>query len=163
MSVAADRVPLGKHWVAKTRRRILMMKEVAAVLEANERGRPYRGVFYALLALGGLILVTDPTRSLNEAGSVRWVWGSFMVLGNLFSLWGVIRDRWRVEWYGLPLQVSSLLGLVYVLIVVGQTTGTLAFACITASPIPVIVHRFVALYRLGKASKKMARKDRGEA
>lgn len=163
MSVAADRVPLEKHWVAKTRRRILMMKEVAAVLEANERGRPYRGVFYALLALGGMILVSDPTRSLNEAGSVRWVWGSFMVLGNLLSLWGVLRDRWRVEWYGLPLQVSSLLGLVYVLIAVGQTTGTLAFACITASPIPVIVHRFVALYRLGKASKRMTRKDRGEA
>lgn len=163
MSVAADRVPLGKHWVAKTRRRILMMKEVAEVLEANERGRPYRGVFYALLALGGLILVTDPTRSLHAAGSVRWIWGSFMVLGNLCSLWGVLRDHWRMEWYGLPLQFSSLAGLVYVLVAVGHNTGSYAFACITASLIPVISHRFVALYRLGKASKKMVRRDRGEA
>jgi hypothetical protein len=83
-----------------------------------------------------------------------------MVAGTLTSLWGVVRDHWRAEWYGLPLQMSALGGLVFILSTI-QTTGALAFACITAAPIPVLIHRFMALYRLTKATKKMVENDRG--
>ena len=140
-----------------------MNREVIQVLEANERGRPYRAAFYSLLALGGLILEIDPTRQLGQAGTIRWVWSGFMVVGTVLSLIGVIRDHWRLEWYGLPLQLSALSGLIFVLIAGGGSTGRWAFACFLGAPVAVIVHRFVALYRLWNASKKMADKDRGAA
>lgn len=140
---------------------MLSKKEVDQVLEANERGRPYRGVFYALLAAGGIILMVDPTRQLGEAGSVRWVWSGFMIAGTLLSLWGVVKDHWRAELYGLPLQTSSLLGLIYVLVVGGDSTARLAFACFVAAPIAVIVHRMVVLQNLSRATRKMMKKHLG--
>jgi hypothetical protein len=132
-----------------------MTEEVTKVLEANERGRPYRAAFYSLQSFGGVILMIDPTRQLGHAGLVRWVWGGFMVVGTIISLVGVILDRWREEWSGLPLQVGALGGLIFVLIAGGGSTARLAFACFLAAPIAVIVHRFVALFQLSKASKKI--------
>lgn len=160
MSIASERLRY-QTLVGRKRFRMFIQREVTAVLEANERGRPYRAVFYGLLATGGIILMTDPTRQLEHAGSVRWVWSAFMVTGTLTSLLGVLRDRWRMEWYGLPLQTSSFAGLVFVLLNGGPGTGRLAFACFTAAPIAVLVHRFVVLYRLAKATKKMVNSDRG--
>jgi len=132
------------------------------VLENVERGRPYRAVFYGCLAACGIILLIDPTNQLDQAGEVRWAWGGFMVVGALLSFYGVVRDHWRVEWYGLPLQGSALFGLVFVLIAGGGTTARLAFAFLVASGIPVLLHRFVRLYELAKATKKMVKKQKGE-
>lgn len=135
--------------------RFRIRREVHQVLEANEKGRPYRGAFYGLLAGAGAVLISDPTRQLHGAGPVRWVWSGFILCGTLISLWGVARDRWRIEWYGLPLQMSALFGLAVILVVGGGTTSRIAFSLIIAAFLPVLVHRFVALNRLAKASKKM--------
>lgn len=129
------------------------------MLEANEKGRPYRGAFYGFLAAAGVIFMTDPTRQLHGAGSVRWVWSAFILCGTLTSLWGVARDRWRIEWYGLPLQMSALGGLAVLLVVGGGTTSRIAFSLIITAFLPVLTHRFVALNRLAKASKKMAKHE----
>jgi hypothetical protein len=161
MSIAAER--LHRQLIQRRRTNMMLMeRRVNLVLEANERGRPYRAVFYALLAGAGAILLTDPTKQLGQAGSIRWIWSSFMIIGTLLSLAGVIRDRWRLEWYGLPLEISSLMGLAYVLVAGGGTTGRLAVTCFVLAPIPVIVHRFIVLYRLYSATKKMIQHDRGE-
>lgn len=160
MSIATER--LHRQLIQRRRTTMLLLeRRVNIVLEANERGRPYRAVFYAFLAGAGFILLTDPTRQLGQAGSIRWVWSSFMIVGTLLSLMGVVRDRWRLEWYGLPLQMSSLAGLAYVLVAGGGTTGRLAVACFVLAPMPVLVHRFVVLYRLYGATKKMIEHDRG--
>ena len=140
---------------------IAARREVLRVLETAERSRPHRAVFYGLLFAAGLILSIDPTQQLRQlhghdaAVIVRWAWTVFIVGGTGLSLWGTIRNNWRLEWYGLPLQMSAMGGLIVLTAGVGINTIRLCFICLILAVIVVMRHRWVTLKRLMRATEAM--------
>lgn len=131
------------------------------MLDSHQRRRPFRATAYTCLGLGGAVLIYDPTRSLaGQTPLIRWVWGSFLVIGAMLSIYGVIRDRWLQEWIGIPLQASAMMGLVLVMIAGGGNTGRIAFSLFLASTVVVLTGRFLDLWVLGRAMTRLAKRER---
>lgn len=134
--------------------------EVIGVLDGMERHRSFRAVFYIFLLAAGSVVAIDPTRQLEKVDSfARFGWGGFLIVGSIMTLYGTLRDKWMIELQGMPLAASAVLGLIWVSIAGGGTTGRLAFAFFLCSLLTAMVSRFVGLWRLARAMKHMKSKQ----
>lgn len=128
------------------------------MLDSHHRRRPLRVLTYGFLAAGAGVLLIDPTRSLEgQSLQIRWVWSGFLLLGTLLSIYGSARDRYLVEFIGLPFLMTSLTVFV-VLLGVAHTTGSIAFGCFLLALVIVLQSRWLDLWRLTGASTRAERK-----
>lgn len=130
------------------------------MLDTHQRRRPMRVLAYFLLGFGALILMADPTQSLKTTDvEVRWVWSGLLLSGCLGAIYGAWRDRYLVEFVGLPLLGASLVGLIWVLMH-RFNTGTAAFSCFLAAIVVIMASRWLDLWRLVGASTRAERRRR---
>ncbi len=132
--------------------------EVRIVLDSHHRRRPLRVMAYTLLAAGAGVLLIDPTRSLQgQSVQIRWVWSGFLLLGTLLSIYGSVRDRYLVEFIGLPFLMTSL-SVFVILLGVAHSTGSIAFGCFLLALVVVLHSRWLDLWRLVGASTRAERR-----
>jgi len=125
------------------------------VLDSHSRRRRLRAAFYGSLFAGGLVLVIDPTRQITLASPfIRFLWGGFLVVGGIFTIYGAIRDHWRPEWLGIPLQGSAMFAFVSILFA-GGTTGQIAIGLFLTSIVVALASRFLDLVVLARLATKM--------
>lgn len=130
------------------------------MLDSHRRRRPLRVLAYALLAVGALVLMVDPTQSLQgQSIAIRWVWSGLLLAGSLSAVYGAARDRYMVEFVGLPLLMASFVGLTIVL-AARHTTGTIAFGCFLGAIVVIMWSRWLDLWRLVTTTVRAERRRR---
>ena len=128
------------------------------MLDSHRRRRPLRVLAYALLASGAGVLLADPTRSLaGQSVWTRWVWSTFLLVGTLLAIYGSWTDKYLAELVGLPALMTGLAVFV-ILLAVGHTTGSIAFACFLGALVVVMCSRLMDLWRLLGASTRAERR-----
>jgi hypothetical protein len=129
------------------------------MLARHRRIRPWRAFAYFLLALGGLIILWDPTRNVQPVPwAIRWIWSLSIILPALLSMVGALLDRWRYEFASLPLIAAGFSVLVWLLVAGGGQTGRLAFACWIASIVVQTARRWFSLWKFNNALRRAKRK-----
>jgi hypothetical protein len=132
--------------------------EVRNVLDSHRRRRPMRVMAYSLLAVGNNIILFDPTRSFEDIPfQLRYIWNGIMLLGCAMGVTGGITDKYLIEMIGLPLVLSGMAAFVVVL-TVGWTSGSLAFACFLACLWVVLFSRGLDLWELATRSAAAERR-----
>ena len=128
------------------------------MLARHRRIRPWRALAYFLQALGGIVIWIDPSRNVEPLPlGLRWVWGTFVVIGGLTAMLGAVRDKWLYEFAALPLVLVGFVAYIVVLCA-GIGTGRLAIACWLSSIVVLTALRWAGLWRFVSTLKRAKRR-----
>lgn len=128
------------------------------MLARHRRVRPWRALVYFLQALGGIVIWIDPSRNVEPLPTgLRWVWGSFVVVGGLGAMLGTVRDKWLYEFVALPMVSMGFVAYIVVLCA-GVGTGRLAIAAWLASIVVHDMHRWFGLWKFVSTLKRAKRR-----
>ncbi len=92
---------------------------------------PYLGM-YLFYLIAGILVTLYPSQVILSAmqSGIAYMWSSFLIVGSLSSLYGILRDTWTGEIVGIPLVGSANAIFGIALIGYGTTTVADGIGCI---------------------------------